>query len=166
MPQTRTDVVAVHHTYGTLAKEFGAKPTLAADAAGQNDHRFQLGQILEALYVALNELRQGRPTPMHHVWSHRDDVAYAPAGSPVAAGWDAVRDRIDREADKPDRATVVADDIVITLCIDAAWAVCAERITPAKSAAPMPDIRQLSTNIFRRESGAWRLVHRQAAPVT
>jgi hypothetical protein len=92
-------------------------------------------------------------------------VTYTPAGAAVAAGWDAVRARIEWEADKPDRAAVVADDIAVTLCIDAAWAVCAERITPAKSATPMPDVRQLSTNVFRREGGAWRLVHRQAATV-
>lgn len=165
MPETRTDVVALHHTLGTLAKEIGAKPTRGAEAAGQNDLRVQLGQTLEALYVALNELRQGRPAPMYNVWSHREDVTYTPAGAAVAAGWDAVRSRIERDIDKPDGATLVADDVTITLCVDAAWAVCAERITPAKSAPPAPDLRQLSTNVFRREAGAWRLVHRQAATV-
>lgn len=163
MPETR-DVIALQGALGTLAKEFGARPARATDAAAA-DPRLQLGEALERLYAAINDLHQGRPVPFQQAWSPSTDATFATPGAGVISGIEAVRTRIERDAQDADGRTVVAEDVAITLCLEAAWAVCTERATCRNSDGQTEEIRQQSTNIFRRESGAWRLVHRHVGPV-
>jgi hypothetical protein len=160
---TSPDIVAVPDGMCLLAKEFGARRGPAPDAE-KRDPRVQLGVALERMYAAMNELHAGDPLSVRHVWSHDGDVALvSPDG--VVATWDAVRAELDRQARQRAGWQVVAEEVAITMCTDAAWAACTERWTRVDPRGGPVEVRHQSTNIFRRESGAWRLAHRQVAPV-
>jgi ketosteroid isomerase-like protein len=159
MDHPSPDIVPLQSTFGTLAKEFGVRPAAGADVAGR-DPRLQLGHALERLYTALNDLHRGDPLPLRQVWSQADDATLATPADGLLTGWDAVRAACDRDARDRHGWQVVAEDVRISMCVDAAWALCTERSTRLEPTGQTAEVRQQSTNIFRRESGAWRLVHR------
>jgi hypothetical protein len=159
MADGRPNLVTLRHTFGTLTREFGARHADDAPDPAARDPRLQLGQALERLYAALNDLNRGHPLPLRHVWSDSPDATLLTPAAGLTRGWDAIRAHLDATAADTHR-TLIAEDVAVTLCPDAAWAVCTER----ESAPAAPDNRWQSTNVFRRESGAWRLVHRQVAP--
>jgi hypothetical protein len=146
-----------------LAKEFGVRRGSPSDS-GERDPRVQLGLALERLYASLNDLHRGDPLSLRHVWSHAGDVTLATPSDGVLRTWDGVRTLLDRQARDRQGWEVVAEDVAIALCADAAWAVCAERSIRTGADGHAVEVRHQSTNVFRRESGAWRLVHRQVAP--
>lgn len=158
MADGRPDLVTLRHTFGTLTKEFGARHADDAPDAATRDPRLQLGQALERLYAALNDLSRGQSLPLRHVWSDSSDATLLTPTAGLTRGWDAIRTHLDATTIN---RTLIAEDVTVTLCADAAWAVCTER----ESGPAAPDARWQSTNIFRRESGTWRLVHRHVAPL-
>jgi len=95
-------------------------------------------------------------TAMETVWSQRTDLAC------VHPGWDAIVGRREVLSSwrailaSPEAPTVECHQAVAHVIGDVAYVVCSELLPGAELCA---------TNVFVRESGAWKLVHHQAGPV-
>jgi ketosteroid isomerase-like protein len=103
------------------------------------------------------------------LWSKRDDATLAnPLGPPVR-GWDAVREAGERAASQvaAGEAAFSVESISMYATPDLAYELAIERsrakVGGADEAVPL-SLRV--TTIFRREDDGWRIVHRQADPIT
>src|SRR6266566_2321829 len=97
---------------------------------------FDFDEAVEHYHVAQGEFLKGNPEPVKEQFSHRDDVSLANPYGPPVRGWQQVAQKIERA-----KAKIGAR----------------EEITPYAVRA---------TNIFRREDGVWKMVHRHADPIT
>lgn len=107
----------------------------------------------QAFYAAFN----ARDMPaMAAAWSAGDDVTC------VHPGWDAVSGRtlvLESYAAifaNPSQPRIIAGGESVTLAGDAAVVVCHELV----GGSPL-----VATNVFRREDGAWKVVHHHAGQV-
>jgi ketosteroid isomerase-like protein len=120
--------------------------------------------LLHRMVAALNALLTGDPQPFNALWSHADDVSVFGGFGGVERGWDPV------EQDTRLAASRFTDGQLIGIALvslgasangDLAFSVWIERAQArlAGSDAAIP-LAVRVTHIFRREEGAWRLLHR------
>src|SRR4051812_3013597 len=97
---------------------------------------------------------------MDAVWSHAGQVTCVHPGWALADGWPAVRDSWATIFGNTADIRFTVEDEHIDVRGDLAWVVCLERIRTGGASGAI-----LATNVFRREGGAWRLVHHHGSPV-
>ena len=123
---------------------------------------------LEEYHRALHEITNGNPEGYKSLYSRRDDVTLANPFGPPVRGWSEVSATLDRAAAHYRDGEVVGFDNVSTVVTaELAYTVEVERfrarVGGAEERAPV-SVRV--TSVFRREDGAWRVVHRHADPIT
>ena len=123
---------------------------------------------LEEYHRAGLEITNGNPAVYKSLYSRRDDVTLANPFGPPARGWSEVSATLDRAAEKYRDGEVVGFENVSTVVTaDLAYIVEIEsyraRVGGAEEIAP---VAVRVTTVFRREDGAWRVVHRHADPIT
>ncbi|HEU5163117.1 MAG TPA: nuclear transport factor 2 family protein [Thermoanaerobaculia bacterium] len=142
-----------------------ASTNVAPAAGSDSDFHAFLRQWEEAQ----SQFIQGDPALWKQNVSHRDDVTILGGfGGFGEKGWEAVSARYDWASAqyKQAPATVVVEYLGVVVSGDLAFTVSVERQTAAPAGEATPSHRVLrATQIFRREDGAWRLVHRHADPV-
>ncbi len=123
----------------------------------------ETARVLEAnrkFYLALERRSFGE---MEGCWSHADDVACTHPGWHRLDGWDEVsrswqaiftNSRAWRVRSEGERA-LRDGDLAVVFCVENLEAVGAHG-DPA---------RMQATNVFRRESGSWKIVHHHASPM-
>jgi ketosteroid isomerase-like protein len=132
-------------------------------------------EVLERLRLAMGEFQKGNPKPIQELFSHRDDVTLAnplgpasPEIGPVAHGWEQVSKTQEHAASTNRDGELVGVEVIEKHVTDElAYVVEIERAR-AKIGA-REDITPLAlraTMIFRPEDGEWKVVHRQADPIT
>lgn len=117
----------------------------------------------DAYYSALIAVFRGDIEPMEKVWSHSDDVTYLPPSGDRYTGWKAVRDNWQKQADLKLGGSIEGHDIRVVIACPTVAIVTARSIgsSPNVPNGPMEvDIR--STNVYRRESGEWKMILHQA----
>ena len=113
-------------------------------------------------------ITNGDPEVYKRLYSRRDDVTLANPFGPPARGWSQVSARLDGAAANyrdgeaagfENVSTVVTSDLAYTLEIESyrAWVGGADEVAP---------VALRVTTVFRREDGAWKVVHRHADPIT
>lgn len=111
----------------------------------------------------------GDPTLWKQNASHRDDATILGAfGGYGEKGWRAVGARYDWASSqyKPGAATMNVEYLSVVVRGDVAFTVGIERQKGARVGEQNPMQRALrATQIFRRENGSWKLVHRHADPL-
>ncbi|HSN68835.1 MAG TPA: nuclear transport factor 2 family protein [Thermoanaerobaculia bacterium] len=118
---------------------------------------------------AQSQFIKGDPSLWKRSVSHRADVTILGGfGGYGEKGWDAVGARYDwasaQYAQAP--ATVDTEYLSIVISGDLAFTVAIERQTGMRAGEGPPPQRALrATQIFRREDGAWKLLHRHADPL-
>lgn len=124
--------------------------------------------ILEQYHRALDAVVTGDPAPMEELFSKRDDVTLAnPLGPPVR-GWTEVEKTMERAiAHFREGEPVSFERVSGAVGAELAYVVEIER-TRVKIAGPdeLSPIALRVTTIFRQEDGAWKVLHRHAAPIT
>jgi ketosteroid isomerase-like protein len=114
------------------------------------------------------EITNGNPEVYKALYSRRDDVTLANPFGPPVRGWSEVSATLDRAAAKyrdgevvgfENVSTVITSDLAYTVEVESYRA----RVGGAEELAPVA-IRV--TTAFRREHGAWKVVHRHADPIT
>ena len=110
----------------------------------------------------------GTPRVYKSLYSRRDDVTLANPFGPPVHGWNEVSATLDRAAAHYRDGEVVGFDNVSTVVTaDLAYTVEVERfrarVGGAEERAPV-SVRV--TSVFRREDGAWKVIHRHADPIT
>ena len=126
-------------------------------------------QILERYHEALGRIINGDPSIYKELFSLEDDVSlanpFAPFG-PVSRGRKQVEETVDRAAMNFHGGEVTAfDSYARYVGTDIAYIVEVERYTATVGSARGPVALRVTT-VFRLESGAWKIVHRQADPIT
>jgi ketosteroid isomerase-like protein len=111
-----------------------------------------------SFYAALNRMLDGDAGPLGDIWSHS---ATATTMHPIGGrevGWDQVRNSFEQVAKLAGGGRVELSDQFIQVAGDTAYELGIERgqVTLAGERATVDD---RVTNIYRRESGAWKIVH-------
>jgi ketosteroid isomerase-like protein len=125
-------------------------------------------QTVEQNHLALNEFPKGDHQPLANLYSQRDDVTLGNPFGPFARGFEQVVQTMQRAASfYRDGVATGFEEVARCVTSDLAYIVEVERYTAkvgGRDEATPVALRV--TSIFRREDGAWRLVHRHADPIT
>jgi len=112
----------------------------------------------EDFYAALNRMANGDAGSMADIWSHGADVtAMHPIGG-RHVGWDAVRGSFEQVAQLASGGKIELQDQLIRVAGGVAYEVGDER-GEIMLAGQKVSIGHRVTNIYKREAGAWKLVH-------
>ena len=127
-----------------------------------------LAQLIEQYHESLGAFIQGDPEPTKRLWSRRDDVTLANPFGPPVRGWQQVADAIDRATAQVHGGEVLGVERISAVeTADLAYVVEIERgQTKFGGRDDSTPYSLRVTSVFRREDGAWRLVHRHADPIT
>ena len=129
---------------------------------------FDFDEAVEYYHVAQGAFLKGNPEPVKEQFSHRDDVSLANPYGPPVRGWQQVAQTIERASSlRRDGEIVGIETIAKYVTADLGYVVQIER-AKAKIGAreEITPYAVRATNIFRREDGVWKIVHRHADPIT
>lgn len=119
------------------------------------------GEVRKAskqFYAGLNRMLNGNAEPLQNVWLHSTAVtAMHPFGG-RQVGWDAVRESFEKAAGLASDGKVELKDQIIHVVGDVAYEVGVERGQVKLAGHPVA-IDHRVTNIYRRESGGWKMIH-------
>lgn len=118
-------------------------------------------EMLERTVAAVEALVTGDPSPYLALWSQRDDVTVLGGFGGYARGWDQVRQNTELAASRFRGGQIVVEWLASGESGDLGYAIWIERgevrVTGREDPAPLV-VRV--TQIFRREDGVWKLIHR------
>jgi len=139
----------------------GVRPTVVGDSSLQTF----LPQWEEAQTHFIN----GDPTLWKQLSSHGDDATVLGAFGGYEKGWNEVGPRYDWASSqfKAGRATISVEYLNTGVSGDLAFTVAIERqegVRLGNQNDPTPRALRV-TQVFRKENGAWKLLHRQADPL-
>ena len=128
------------------------------------DQTWQAAMALAA--TANGEMVKGNAGPLKQLYSHQEDITVLGGFGGFERGWSEVGPRLDwaaaqfadGEFSQKEVTTIVGADLAMTVTIERIDA----RIGDARSKTH-EELRV--TQVFRRENGAWRLVHRHGDPL-
>ena len=103
---------------------------------------------------------RGDPGPFKELWSRGDDISLFGAFGPCKKGWHQVGKTVDWVASRYREGVVTAEYEVVHEGADLAYTVGYETGDVVLDGAPVTRQRLRVTQIYRREDGEWRLVHR------
>ena len=119
-------------------------------------------QVLEAnqhFYTALQKLSLEE---METVWLQEDWVRCVHPGWEILEGWEAIRGSWQQIFESTQFMHIVMAVQSIRVENSLAWVCCTEKISSAAAGRFDSDFIQ-TTNIFKRQNGAWYLVHHHAS---
>jgi ketosteroid isomerase-like protein len=127
-----------------------------------------LREMLDRTTAALGYLVNGDAGPYLELWSHADDVTVMGGFGSYERGWDRVRQNTLFAASRFRGGSLSSVEAMAAgESGDLAYAVWIERgqvRVEGKDAAGPLAVRV--THIFRREEGAWRIIHRHGDPIS
>jgi ketosteroid isomerase-like protein len=112
-------------------------------------------------YAALNRMANGDAGPLTGVWSHSATVTTMHPIGGREVGWDQVRKSWEQVAQLSSGGQVELADQAIRVAGDLAYELGVER-GRLTLAGQEVTIDHRVTNIYRREAGAWKIVHHHA----
>ena len=128
----------------------------------------ELAQVIEHSHRALDAFMKGDPEPAKALFSRRDDVTLANPFGPAARGWPQLEPTLEQAAAHYREGEATGFDRISEYATaELAYIVEVERLRAKVGGAD--EITPLAlrvTTIFRREDGAWKIVHRHADPIT
>jgi ketosteroid isomerase-like protein len=120
--------------------------------------------MLRAVEAAQVELVNGQPGAFKALWSHQDDVTLSGGlGGVIAKGWVEVSERLDWVATQYADGARTHQEVSRYVGQDLGYVVLRETIRFKRPADRRSMVQELRvTQVFRREGGQWRIVHRHA----
>jgi len=119
----------------------------------------EVRQASEQFYAALNRTLDGDSSPMEEIWSHSSDVSGMHPFGGRMLGWEEVRDSWEQAAQAFSGGQVALDEIaVVPISEDGAYTLGTEH-GQASIGEETVGIDWRVTNIYRRESDGWKIVH-------
>jgi ketosteroid isomerase-like protein len=127
-----------------------------------------LAQIIEHSHRALDAFMKGDAGPAKALFSRRDDVTLANPFGPAARGWSQVEPTLEQAAAHYREGEATGFERISEYATaELAYIVEVERLRAKVGGADASTPLALRvTTIFRREDGAWKIVHRHADPIT
>ncbi len=133
-----------------------------------------LDKAIEQNHAWLAGFIKGNVEPAKKMFSHRDDVTLAglqptvhrEITAPIARGWKEVAEALDRSILYFKEGEVIGfESISKYATADVGWTVEIEKYNAKVAGGNFAPVAQQVTNIFRREDGVWKLVHRHTDPI-
>lgn len=120
-------------------------------------------QLFARREVAGRSFFAGDPGPIFAMWSRADDVTISGGSGSAARGWAAVKPRLEYGAAMFKGGQGSVEPVAMGESGDLAYMVCVERgeTGSAGSDGSRPVALRI-TEIFRREDGEWKMIHRHA----
>lgn len=112
----------------------------------------------QQFYAALTRMAAGDAAALADIWSHGASVTTMHPIGGREVGWDAVKSSFEKVAELASGGKVDLIDQLISVDGDVAYEVGVER-GQLDLAGQQVAIEQRVTNIYRREGGAWKMVH-------
>jgi ketosteroid isomerase-like protein len=110
-------------------------------------------------------LHNGDAAPRKAMWARTDSITLFGAAL-SAVGWEAVEPIFDRLQATFSNCTSCEHEVIAAgASADLAYIVAFEHTTASISGSPPLSYTLRATTVFRREAGAWKVVHRHADPV-
>jgi ketosteroid isomerase-like protein len=134
-------------------------------AAGPSESKRQsFDAVLKQVEAAQVRLVNGQADAFKALWSHGNDVTLSGGlGGAIAKGWTQVSKRLDWVATQYVDGARVHQEIARHVGQDLAYVVLRETIRFKSPVDRRPMTQELRvTQVFRLESGRWRIVHRHA----
>ncbi len=125
--------------------------------SGEND----LQVASAAFYAALNSMLNGDAGPLSDVWSHGDAVSSMHPVGGCEIGWATVSETWAKVAQVCTDGDVALEDQFLQVSGDTAYELGVERGSFTLAGQPVA-VDGRVTNIYRREAGAWKMVHHHA----
>lgn len=120
--------------------------------------------MLGKVDAAQLELQNGKSAAYKSLWSHADDITLSGGfGGTIEKGWEQISRRLDWVATQFSKGSNTIERLVANESGDLGYVVQIEHIryyVPGQRQESRRDYRV--TMVFRRESGVWRIIHRQA----
>ena len=131
------------------------------------DEDFQ--RAVEAVYATFEAFGAGDAAPFAALWSRRDDVTLFGGFGAYERGWAVVGPRLDWAASRFGGAgqTTRYEPLAAGSSGDLGYAIGLERSDAVRLAgqdATRAGVLRV-THLFRREDGAWRIIHQHADPI-
>jgi uncharacterized protein (TIGR02246 family) len=123
-------------------------------------HPVTFADVLSTEQAAEAAIYQGDPEPFKALFSHGDDVSLFGAFGPCKRGWAQVGATVEWVASRYRDGVVTAEYEVVHEGADLAYTVGYEIGDVVLDGTQMTRQRLRVTQIYRREDGQWRLVHR------
>ncbi|HEX6400246.1 MAG TPA: nuclear transport factor 2 family protein [Actinomycetota bacterium] len=123
-----------------------------------------LGSVLPRLTEADTALHGGDAGPRIAIWSHDDPVTLFGAAL-MGIGWDEIRRVFASLASRFSNGTYEYEVIAAGASGDLGYLVGIEHSSASVSGAPPEAYELRVTQVFRREDGEWKVVHRHADPM-
>ena len=118
----------------------------------------EVRQASEQFYAALNRVGNGDASSMPDIWSHSATVTTMHPLGGREVGWDEVKGPWEQVAQLCSDAQFNLSDQLIQVSGDMAYEVGTEQ-GQCKIAGDQVTFNHRVTNIYRRENGAWKIVH-------
>ena len=112
----------------------------------------------EQFYTALNRMLNGEAGPLADIWSHSAGVTTMHPIGGREVGWEKVRQSWEQVAQIASEGQVKLGDQFIQVVGDVGYELGAEQ-GQVTFAGQQVTIEHRVTNIYRREAGAWKIVH-------
>jgi ketosteroid isomerase-like protein len=110
-------------------------------------------------------VRNGDPAAFLEQLSTHDPVTLFPASQPPQIGWEAVSRAIRKVASVYSGSSDVEFEVLASeVCGDLAFVVGFERAASSVEGTAREELVLRVTQVYRREDGDWKLVHRHADP--
>jgi len=147
--------LAVNAGFAQQQQSSAAAGVAPSSASAEKELRVANDQF----YAALNAMFVGNLAPMNAIWSHRSDVTdMGPFGGRLT-GWEAVGEEFKKEAGMKLGGRVVCTDLIVQVGADMGYTVCVEEGQNMSAEGKPVTVSHRATNVFRKESGQWKLVH-------
>ena len=125
----------------------------------------ELRAFVDRCHAAIAKQSQGHPGPFLELWSHADDVTIMAAIGGYQAGFDAVRELLTAASKTQQFDSWRAENLATVLDGNLAFTVELERYGHADDREDK-DMTLRATQIYRREDGQWRVIHRHGDILT
>ena len=128
------------------------------------DHDFR--QAVDAVYTTFSAFGSGDAAPLAALWSQRDDVTIFGGFGAYERGWVDVAPRLAWAARRFAGSQTTYEPLAAGRSGDLGYAVGLERseVRLLGQEDTRPSVLRV-THLFRREEGAWRIIHRHADPI-
>ena len=124
-----------------------------------------LEEFISRCHEALSHQTQGRPDSFLKLWSHADDVTIMAAIGGYHVGFEQVSSLLTAASKTQSFDTWSSENIVTTVGGDLAFSVELERYG-RKVDGKQEEMTLRATQIYRREDGAWKVIHRHGDVLT
>jgi ketosteroid isomerase-like protein len=121
----------------------------------------EVGAASRQFYAALNSVANGDARPMADIWSQSADATTMHPIGGRQVGWNQVWDSWQQVAAIASEGRVTLGDHLIRVVGDAAYELGTEHVVMTLAGHSVRGEVRV-TNIYRREGGAWRIVHHHA----